>query len=219
MKLSSPCRILGALAIMSVTCFGVDPIGKQLADFAAADTIEIGKDCFEAAYNRLKHVYEENSKQLPKNNDGSDFAYLWSSHIDDATRWKKIDATYRACGPAGALTSSGLATLVNHKQIWEGNLKPGAIVQIWDVWVKNPAPTTGSEPSGNKANGIKVFNGIHKAEKIPDYMGHVFIFLNYEKDSAGKITGVRIADQGTKWSPKLVKENTFGLWIGANLLD
>ncbi len=201
------------ILMVTLDSLAVDPIGKQLADYAAKDTTQSGKDCFQAAYNRLNHIYKENSKTLPSNTDGSDFAFLWSSHVDDADRWKKIDAKYRASGPPGALASKELGELVNHDEIWAGNLKPGAIIQIWDIYDAKKVPT------GVRANGVKVFNGIHKAEKVPDYMGHVFIFLKYERDAANKIIGMRIADQGTGWDAEIVKRSTFGLWIGVNLKD
>lgn len=197
----------------TLNSFAVDPLGKQLADYAAKDTSQSGEDCFQAAYNRLNHIYKQNAKKLPSNTDGSDFAFLWSSHCDNAVRWKKIDAKYRASGPPGSLVSKDLGELVNHDEIWAGNLKPGAIIQVWDIKDANERPT------GVRANGVKVFNGIHKAEKVPKYMGHVFIFLKYERDVGNKIIGMRIADQGSGWDTDIVKPSTFGLWIGVNLKD
>lgn len=191
-------------------------IGQQLADYSRSDTSQQGKDCYDAVYNRVKYVLTKHSKSLPeihgRASETKPFKVLWITNYD-FSNWKNIDATYRACGPAGALVSEGLATLVNHKNIWSGSLKPGAVVQVWDVWV-------GTKPSGEKVKGVEVFDALHAGKNHEHKLGHSFIFLEYKKDAAGKIVGMTIADQGTQWNnPVTVTEKTFGFWVGANLKD
>lgn len=205
------------LATVFLTSFPLlgraETLGEQLAEYSKTNS-QSGKECFEAVYNRVKHVFTKNNKSLPSIDSVQDktspFKMNWVTNFDFA-EWKNVNATYRACGPAGALAMNNLATLVNHQQIWSGGLKPGAVVQVWDVWDAQNAP------SGKKANGVAVFDALHAGKDYTNKMGHSFIFIAYKKDAAGKITSMEIADQGTGWNP--VAENKFGLWIGANLKD
>jgi len=189
------------------------PLGQQLASYSEKDTTQEGKLCYNAVYNRLKHVFDKNKKTLPElgAEEGlSKFSLLWRSSVEKADAWKKLDKTYKACGPPGAMVDAGLATLVDHKAIWEGKLKPGAVVQVWN-----------SKPGRQKEGGVSVYNSLlaGKVVKESEFFGQAFIFLRYVRDKEGKITGMRIADQGTGWDKIDVVETTFGLWIGANLND
>jgi hypothetical protein len=188
------------------------PIGEQLAEHSEKDSQQ-GKLCYKAAYNRLKHVFDANKRSLPElgaEKGKSKFTLLWLSSVDKADEWKALDPKYKACGPPGALVDAGLATLVNHKAIWEGKLEPGALVQIWDSVVEG-------NPSGEKANGVRVFESVLAGKPVEPFIGHAFIFLRYVKDANGKITGMRIADQGTGWDKETVTEKHFGFWVGANI--
>lgn len=46
-------------------------------------------------------------------------------------RMVKIDLEYRGTGAAGAMVYAGLATFVPEADIWTGNLRPGALIQVW----------------------------------------------------------------------------------------
>ena len=179
-------------------------LGEQLAEYAAKDVSDDGKDCHVVAYNRLKHIFDKNKKTLPKYDGSNTFTKLWVTNFA-ASDWKKLTSTYRACGPPGALANEGLATLVTDKQIWEGKLEVGALVQVWGL-------------NKNVDKGAEIFKNLHAGkEGHPDkYYGHSFIFLKYEKKD-GKIVGMRIADQATKWEPIVVTNKTFGIFIGGNL--
>lgn len=211
------CAIVSCTVLLASARAESVPLGKQLADYSEKDTTQKDMSCYDAVYNRLKHIFDLNKKILPKlggEKIPTKFTLLWRSNVDKVEEWKALDRTYKACGPPGAMVEAGLATLVNHKEIWNGDLKPGALVQVWDSKV-------GTQPAGNKQDGIKVFNNLiaGKAMKDTELWGHAFIFLRYVRDTDGKITGMHIADQGTGWDERDVNEATFGLWIGANLKD
>ncbi len=180
--------------------FADSGIGQQLADYSANDATAQPSDCFKSAYNRLKHIYDKNGKTLPSiygtENQNKPFKMLWNTNYD-LEGWKNIDATHRASGPPGALAAEGLAEIVGHDDIWSGKLKPGALVQTWDLLVDRAI-------SGKRSNGVKVFKKLHAGKPISGHIGHVFIFLEYVQDSSNKIVGMRIADQGTCWQPQIV---------------
>lgn len=46
--------------------------------------------------------------------------------------------------------------------------------------------------------------------------GHSFIFLSYEYDADGNVTGMNIADQGYSNNFTVTQER-FGVWFGANI--
>lgn len=102
------------------------------------------------------------------------FDRLWASKIDPKSSWCEIDEQYRGKGAAGAIAYLGMGELVSASQIWKGELKPGALLQVWD----------------SDAEFEKVFAG-----DAPDGIGHSFIFLEYKKNQKGEIIGMLIADK------------------------
>ncbi|MCH7729180.1 MAG: hypothetical protein IH991_22265, partial [Planctomycetes bacterium] len=174
-----------------------------------------GGDCYQVSYKRinaaLRAIYGADAA-LPilnasKKRSGP-FDQLWGSKNnwqktvnpprkpDPKSPWFKIDQRYRGNGAAGALVFHGIARMVDAHAIWEGKLKPGAVLQTWKT----------------KSDFLRVRNG----EK-PHSIGHSFVFLGYVKDAAGKISGMNIADQGTIWAKKGLPRETFEYWVGANM--
>lgn len=47
-------------------------------------------------------------------------------------------------------------------------------------------------------------------------MGHSLIFLSYERDETGNVTGMNIADQGYQ-SGEVLTQSSWAVWFGANL--
>ena len=176
-------------------------IGKKIVEHYSSlpdSKKKPGGDCYVVAYERINKVVKaECGKSLPDLKAFKAFDRLWASKIDPKTSWKKLDEKFRGKGAAGAMSSMGMGDLVAKKEILEGKLKPGAVLQTWK---KNSDYT-------NVKNGDK-----------PESIGHSFIFLKYVKDSSGKITGMKIADQGTSWAePKTLNIAEFEYWVGANL--
>jgi len=102
-------------------------------------------------------------------------------------------------GVGGALANNGNATLVNNTGVWNGNLKPGAALQIWHA-------TTVQTVSEAASAG-----------------GHSQIFINYTYDSNGKINGLDVYDNsgGIENLPRAGWNGYEGSETinGANLLD
>lgn len=70
-------------------------------------------------------------------------------------------------GVGGALAHGGEGDLVDNDGVWNGDLKPGAAIQVWH--------------STNEAN-------------ITEGGGHSQIFLNYTYDASGEINGLEVFD-------------------------
>ncbi|CAM1367779.1 hypothetical protein TPENAI_60287 [Tenacibaculum litopenaei] len=85
--------------------------------------------------------------------------------------------------------------MVDQEGIWNGELKEGAIMQVYD-----------SEEE---------FNTVVEGNNSGAY-GHSFIFLSYEYDADGNITGMNIVDQGYLNNSTVTQER-FGVWFGANI--
>ena len=147
-------------------------IGKKIVEHYSSlpdSKKKPGGDCYAVAYERVNSVVKaECGKSLPDLKAFKKFDRLWGSKIDPKTSWKKIDEKFRGKGAAGAMASLGMGDLVTKKEILEGKLKPGAVLQTW----KKKSDYT------NVKNGDK-----------PESIGHSFIFLKYVKDASGKITG------------------------------
>ena len=167
--------------------------------------------CHEVSYERvnaaLKALYGDDAA-LPGLHDTL-FGRIWGNKNDGEntvdpprkpdpkSHWFKIEEKYRGKGAAGALVSHGMATMVSEDDIWQGKLKPGAVLQTW------------KEDSDLE----RVRDGFE-----PEQLGHSFVFLEYARDASGRITGMRIADQGSGWDvPNVLKRGEFQYWVGANV--
>lgn len=190
--------------------------GDKLAQHARTHTVPEGTDCFAAVYQWVQATRTDaNLQKLPPvSGPGADasFRMIWNTNFD-FEGWKQLKSPYRdyrACGPAGGIVALGLADLVPHQEIWKGNLKPGALVQVWSL-----KSDMGDYTKANNEVFKKLFQGDPSMKCAdPDqchYMGHAFIFLNYTEDGEG----MYIRDQG--WlNDQVVSKSRFGLWIGAN---
>ncbi|MGS0528025.1 hypothetical protein ACU8V7_25355 [Zobellia nedashkovskayae] len=45
--------------------------------------------------------------------------------------WRTLPEEYRGKGNAGAIAYAGMGTLVDSSGIWSGQLRPGALMQVW----------------------------------------------------------------------------------------
>jgi hypothetical protein len=158
-----------------------------------------GGACFTVARGRVEDATEEvTSKTLTEHLDPADvstFDRIWGSLISPRRSWLEIADNVRGRGAPGAMVFAGLGTYVDEEAIWSGGLKPGAVLQTWDL-----AP-----------DATRVRNG-----RTPVSYGHSFIFLRYVRAADGTIEGIEIADQGFQ-SGGTISRGDYGWWIGANI--
>ncbi|HEA20166.1 hypothetical protein LCGC14_1216060 [marine sediment metagenome] len=162
----------------------------------------VSKDRFRKAYEEVygNPFYEDlpntiATKQLTPNQV---FDNLYITATKNEPEWRNLPRRYRAKGNAGALAIGGLGEIIDTEGIWNGRLRPGALVQVWRL----------------KEDYEKVRRGVEVLDFDP--YGHSFIFLRYERNRKGVIEGMRIADQGYQSYRALVPRD-YEIWWGVNL--
>lgn len=186
------------------------PVSRQILEnyYKSSDKTP-GGHCLAVNKNRFKEAYEDvyghpfyrdlldsiATKQLTPHQV---FDNLFASASKPDKEWRSLPRKYRAKGNAGALAVAGLGDLIDTEGIWSGELRPGALVQVWRL----------------RKDYEKVRQGAHISDFDP--YGHSFIFLNYELDENGVIQGLRIADQGYQSYRPLVPRD-YEIWWGVNL--
>lgn len=164
--------------------------------------LKVSKTRFEKAYEDVygHSVYED----LPNNmattyytpKEVFDFLYVSASGIHEG--WQSLPIEYRGKGDAGAISLAGMGTLVDSLGIWSGELRPGALMQVWK----------------RSKDYEKVVIGTNKKDFDP--FGHSFIFIDYVYDENNKIIGIRIADQGYQ-SYRTLLPRDYEVWWAVNL--
>ena len=170
---------------------------KVVENYNKSANKEPGGRCYEIAYGRVQEAAKSVGSVLPALDRTSTFGRLWGSHIDPKETWLDLPEEFRGKGAAGAMAWAKMGTLVSSDAIWRGELKPGAVIQVW----KSP------EDFDRVKQGDKVVDGSY---------GHSFIFLNYSYSGTG-ISGIVIADQGYQDGDPLAK-GEYSYWVGANLI-
>ncbi len=164
--------------------------------------LSVSKKRFERAYQKVHgHLpYQDlpDSMASKFNTPKQVFDLLYISASEKHKRWRSLPEVYRGKGNAGAIAYAGMGTLVNTSEIWSGELKPGALVQVWRF----------------KDDYEEVVRGTN-VKKLDPY-GHSFIFIRYERDEENKITGLIIADQGFQSYRPLIPRD-YEVWWGVNL--
>lgn len=164
--------------------------------------LEVSKMRFEKAY---KEVYGHSLYQdLPDSmatkfySPKQVFNILYASASEPSLRWRSLPEKYRGKGNAGAIAYAGMGTLLDTLAIWSGQLRPGALMQVWRF----------------KEDYELVVKGVN-VKKLDPY-GHSFIFISYVRDEENKITGLKIADQGFQSYRPLIPRD-YEVWWGVNL--
>lgn len=164
--------------------------------------LTVSKTRFEKAY---KEVYGHALYQdLPDSMATKSFTpkqvfnMLYSSASEPQQGWRSLPEKYRGKGNAGAIAYAGMGTLVNTLEIWGGQLRPGALMQVWRF----------------KEDYEQVVRGVD-VKKLDPY-GHSFIFMGYVRDEDNTIIGINIADQGFQSYRPLVPTD-YEVWWAANL--
>jgi len=182
---------------------------KTVRNYWANPIKKPGGHCLTACKTRFEIAYEDVHghsfyKDLPDKmatkfySPQETFNHLYASTSGKHKGWRTLPKKYRGKGGPGAIAFAGMGALVNWFDIWNGGLKPGAVMQVW-----------------SKRKGYReVIKGID--EDGFEGFGHSFIFLGYERDEKGEITGLRIADQGYQSHRPLVPRD-YDVWWGVNL--
>ncbi|MDA0835344.1 MAG: VWA domain-containing protein [Planctomycetota bacterium] len=171
-------------------------VGRRIVENFQSDSCRImDVNYFEATYRRVAEAYMQVCQfQLPVFGGLSEFDRLWSIRIDPKETWMQLDGRYRGNGAVGAMASISKAEIVDHDDIWSGQLLPGAVLQTWKK----------HRDFELARDGIRANDG-----------GYSFLFLNYVKNG-NEIVGMRIADEMSHNNRVLTRDD-FDYWIAGNL--
>lgn len=186
------------------------PVARQIIEnYYRSNDKTPGGNCLDVSKNRFEKAYQDVYghpfyKDLPDTiatqqlTPQQVFDNLFITATKKDPEWRNLPRKYRAKGNAGAIAIGGLGEIIDTDGIWNGRLRPGALVQVWRL----------------KEDYEKVRKGV----KILDFdpYGHSFIFLGYERNRKGEIEGMRVADQGYQSYRPLVPRD-YEVWWGVNL--
>lgn len=126
------------------------------------------------------------------------FNLLYASASAKEEGWWSLPERYRGKGNAGAIAYAGMGTLVDTSGIWSGELRPGALMQVWRYKEDYELVVQGTD-----------------VKKLDPY-GHSFIFISYLRNENNEIIGLQIADQGFQ-SYRPLTPDDYEVWWGVNL--
>lgn len=186
------------------------PVARRIVEnYFSSKNKKPGGHCLDVSLARFEKAYKDVYgrsfyEDLPKDmgtkyyTPKQVFYSLYNSAYGPHPGWKTLPRKYRGKGNAGAVAMAGMGELVDWFGIWSGELKPGALMQVWK----------------HESDYKKVVSG--SGGKDFDPFGHSFIFLGYERDLKGNIIGIKIADQGYQsYRPLLPRD--YEVWWAANL--
>jgi len=154
-------------------------------------------DCYMDSYKRTRAAaLQVGGHALPPWNPNSRFCRIWGSLIKTDGAWAGFPRAYRGLGAPGALAMAGWSRVIRGPKIWNGELRPGAVLQAW----RRPGFYTAVR-DGNKPDGL---------------LGHSFVFIGYERSATG-IVGMRVADNGYHGN-RIVSVNQWPFLVGANTI-
>ncbi|WP_157491565.1 hypothetical protein [Maribacter thermophilus] len=186
------------------------PVAQKIVEnYLNSENKEPGGHCLTVSKGRFTQAYKEVHGHLPYQDLPDSMAtklytpkqvfnLLYATASDESEGWKSLPKAYRGKGNAGALAYAGMGSLVDSTGIWNGQLKPGAMMQVWRYRKDYEQVVQGTD-----------------VEKLDPY-GHSFIFINYVRDEKNKIVGLRIADQGFQSYRPLIPRD-YEVWWAVNL--
>ena len=164
--------------------------------------LSVSKVRFEQAYKEVHghSLYQDLPESMATKSFTSKqvFNLLYASASETHQGWRSLPEKYRGKGNAGAIVYAGMGTLVDTSGIWSGQLRPGALMQVWRF----------------KEDYEKVVQGVD-VKKLDPY-GHSFIFISYVRNEKNEIIGLEIADQGFQSYRPLIPDD-YEVWWGVNL--
>lgn len=186
------------------------PVARKIVEnYIKSDNKEPNGHCLAVSKGRFEKAYKEVHGHLPYKDLPKEMAskshtprqvfnllYVSASKTDES--WRSLPENYRGKGNAGAIAYAGMGALVDTSGIWSGQLKPGALVQVWRF----------------KEDYEEVVRGTD-VKKLDPY-GHSFIFISYVRDENNTIIGLKIADQGFQSYRPLIPRD-YEVWWGVNL--
>ncbi|TLP81447.1 hypothetical protein [Maribacter sp. ACAM166] len=182
---------------------------KIVENYLNSANKEPGGHCLSVSKGRFEQAYKEVHGHLPYQDlpnsmatklytSKQAFNLLYASATDTHPKWLSLPEEYRGKGNAGAIAYAGMGTLVDTTDIWSGQLKPGALMQVWRY----------------KEDYEQVVKGVD-VQKLDPY-GHSFIFIGYVRNENDAIIGLKIADQGFQSYRPLVPRD-YDVWWAVNL--
>ncbi|WP_339837195.1 hypothetical protein [uncultured Maribacter sp.] len=182
---------------------------KIVENYLNSEIKEPGGHCLSVSKGRFEKAYKEVHGHLPYQDLPNSMAtklytpkqvfnLLYATASDTDEGWRSLPVEYRGKGNAGAIAYAGMGTLVDSTGIWNGQLNPGALMQVWRY----------------KEDYKQVVQGAN-VKKLDPY-GHSFIFIGYVRDENETITGLKIADQGFQSYRPLVPRD-YDVWWAVNL--
>lgn len=182
---------------------------KIVENYLNSENKEPSGHCLSVSKNRFVKAYKEVYGHLPYQDLPDSMAskfytpkqvfnLLYTSASDTDQGWRSLPEEYRGKGNAGAIAYAGMGTLIDTSGIWSGQLRPGALMQVWRF----------------KEDYEQVVQGVD-VKKLDPY-GHSFIFISYVRDEKNTIIGLKIADQGFQSYRPLIP-NDYEVWWGVNL--
>lgn len=182
---------------------------KIVENYHKSENKEPNGHCLDVSRGRFEEAYKEIYghmfyKDLPDsmaskfNTPRQVFDLLYVSASDTQRGWRSLPEKYRGKGNAGAIAYAGMGTLADTHGVWSGELRPGALMQVWRF----------------KEDYEKVVRGVN-VKKLDPY-GHSFIFINYVRNEENEIIGLKIADQGFQSYRPLIPSD-YEVWWAVNL--
>lgn len=180
-----------------------------IEDYEASSNQTPGGDCFAVSRSRFEEAYDTaygNSvyDDLPEDSatvyytPKEVFRNLYACSSGEHAGWSSLPEAFRGRGSAGAVTNADMGDIVNETGIWNGNLDPGALIQVWSSEIGYDEVVDGVDSDGYEG------------------YGHSFIFVDYERNETNEIIGMNIADQGYQ-NDVVLSQNDYEVWWGVNI--
>lgn len=188
----------------------ISPVADRIVEnYKNSDNKEPNGHCLTVSKNRFEEAYKQIYghtfyEDLPESmaskfyTPKQVFNLLYVSASDTRAGWRSLPEEYRGKGNAGAIAYAGMGDLVDTSGIWSGQLRPGALLQVWRF----------------KDDFEKVVQGVN-VKKLDPY-GHSFIFISYVRNEKNEIIGLKIADQGFQSYRPLIPRD-YEVWWAVNL--
>jgi len=118
-------------------------------------------------------------------------------------RMLDVDEGYRGTGPAGAMVYAGLAEFVSESDIWRGELKPGAAIQVWRHQEAYDLLLVGEKDENGKKRRIN--------DGDANFSGTSFVFVRYDTNANERMW---VRHYG---STDPMNKTRYEKWVAANI--
>jgi hypothetical protein len=170
---------------------------------AIAAISTVSKDlCYQASEARLERGHRlatGRALELPPGRNESTFQAILATFPN---RMRDMDVAYRGAGAAGALVYAGLGSFVSAEDMWNGGLRPGAAMQVWEHQRAYDLLQAGMIEEGGRRRRLR--------RSDADFSGTSFVFLRYDSASNERVL-VRHFDS-EEWH----RRGDYDVWVAAN---